>query len=232
MCKSATTALLLCATALAHAQDGGLTVSMGIKAWAAEWSSFTYAKDIVTNETVIALVDPVSRVLLVPSVSVRWGDWLASASAFSQGYDGQTRREWDVNAGWRLMPGVTFTVGYKSIAQVGTYRYKPKGWTIGANAAAPLSGAWSLYGSLGLGRMTTEQGGNVINKIVSFSPSPYRIVEVGIAYGLPMDGFASALNVALGYRTQVLVSKGVNDSGGGSANDLTQGASLTVSASF
>lgn len=225
-------AMVLWSASAAQAQDSSLTLSVGVKAWAAEWSTFTYVP-AANAAQVIAQVDPVSRVLLVPSVSVRWDDFLASASGFTQGYGNDERREWDVNAGWSVMPGVTLTVGYKSIAQLGDYSYKPKGWIAGVNAAAPLSGPWSLYGSLGMGRVKTRQGGNAENRIVSFAPSPYRITEVGLAYGLPMDGLFAfkSLNLAAGYRSQVLVSKGVLE-GGGSANDLTQGFSVSVSAVF
>lgn len=220
-------AVLVCCTAgTAHAQDAGLTVSVGLKAWSAEWSSFTYEQgQAVPAETV-------SRMLFIPSVVARWGDFYASVSGFRKSYGGDnSRREWDVNAGWQVLPGVAVGVGYKSLAQLGGgYRYEPKGPILSASAAVPLSGAWSLYGSLGLGRLKTPQTGD--DSIVKFSPGPYRITEVGIGYGLPVERPARSLTLTAGYRTQVLVSNGVNDDGSKRFNDLTQGLTLGVSAAF
>jgi hypothetical protein len=126
---------------------------------------------------------------------------------------------------------VAVGIGYKSVAQLdGATRYEPKGLIASASAAVPLSGPWSLYGSLGLGRLKTPQYGD--DNIVKFRPGPYRISEVGVGYGLPVERFVQSLTLMAGYRTQVLVSNGVNNDGSKRFNDLTQGLTLGVTSSF
>jgi hypothetical protein len=218
--------LVLCLAGTARAQDAPVTVSAGLKAWSTEWSTFTYKN----GQPVPA--ELVSSTFFIPSVVGRWRDYYVSASGFQKSYSGGTRRhEWDLNVGWQPLPGIALGLGYKSYAQLdGIVRYEPKGPIASASAALPLSGAWSVYGSLGLGWLKTPGSGPA--NVVKFSPGPYRISEVGIGYGLPIHAYARALTLTLGYRTQVLVSNGINADGSGRFNDLTQGLTLGATVSF
>ena len=134
------------------------------------------------------------------------------------------RNEFDLNVGWLFAPGVAATVGYKRVGQkAGDFDYQLGGPTIGLSATAPLQGAFSLYGTLGLGRMKKAAGN------VDFD-ADYQLSEVGLAYNLGLSGIPRGLTFTLGYRIQVLNSKDALP--GQDARDLTQGFAFGLLAVF
>lgn len=228
MKKRCLAALVLCAAGAAQAQDSGLSVSAGLKAWNAQWTTWGYfplpgPAQVVTQE----LTE--DKLLLFPVVGVRYREFIASFSGIATTTfdypDGDTvrRNEYDVNIGWAFAPGVAATLGYKRLAQKAqSNNYELSGPTIGLSATAPLSGSFSMYGALGLGRL--KPTGNVD------IDADYQLSEVGFAYNLAMGGLPKALTFTFGYRMQVLKSKealGTRD-----ARDLTQGFTFGALASF
>ena len=212
----------------ASAQDGGLSVSLGLKVWNAQWTTFGYeplAPAILTQD------DLGEKRVLLPSLGLRYGDFIASVSAFTntsyRGTDGllDKRREYDAHVGYFVLPGLALTVGYKKIEQIGSAgKYAPAGPVLGLSASALLSGPISAYGSFGIGRMKTPSGNPI-----KFD-ADYRLSELGLAYGLRLDGWPKALTFTLGYRTQMLISKEAKP--GIDGRDPTLGFTLGVIAGF
>lgn len=230
MKKLGLTAVALCLAGLAQAQESGPSVSVGLKAWSTQWTTFGYDVN-GGGQTVITQVPAKDKVVLVPLLSVRWRDWVGSVSGYgSTDYEfvdggSNSRKELDANVGYLVLPGVAVTLGYKKVGQkAATDNYELAGLVAGMSATAPLSSSVSLYGSLGLGRMKDTAASTV-----KFD-ADYRLTEVGVAYTLPMERFTKALTFTLGYRTQVLSSKEALGSQDG--RDLTQGVTLGLLAAF
>ena len=223
----------LCSAGAALAQDPGLSVSIGARAWYTEWTTFSY---LVQGGDNVALtqVSASNKLLLVPLLSVRYGNFVGSASfvpstqfSFADGGSGK-RKEFDANIGYSVLPGLTFTLGYKSVSQRdGSTRYEPSGVVAGLNANAPLGGLFSVYGNLGLGRLKTPTSGG--KEVVKFK-ADYRLTELGLAYTLNAGGWPQRWTFTGGYRIQVMGSKeafGTQD-----GRDTTQGFTLGVIATF
>jgi hypothetical protein len=226
--------LLVCGTAHAQSDDWGFSV--GLKAWNASWSGFTYVE--APAGSLLTPVEAADKVVWIPSASLRWGPVVGVISGYTSanfrlGRDNVARRqETDFNLAWRLTPGLALSAGYKRLSQRAEYSYRPAGPVLGASASAPLSGTLAMYGNLGLGRLKTP-GPSADGKEVVFD-ADYRLIEVGLSWALPVDRFVSALNLTLGYRMQVLVSKnaGRETQAGLDARDLTEGLALGVTMRF
>jgi hypothetical protein len=224
----------------ALAQDSGVSVSVGVRAWRAEWSTFGYFPD--PNDPLVNLAltqEPAnSKLVLMPVVGVRYGEFSASISAmpstdfsFVSG-GGNRRQELDLNLGYDVIPGLTLTLGYKKVSQtdrVDGSRYRPSGPVAGLSGNASLSGPWSLYGSLGVGKFKTPAGDSIDFK------ADYRLTELGLAYALYGNQFVKRWTFTAGYRIQVLTSKDafVAPNGGSQDGvDTTQGFTLGAIATF
>lgn len=221
------------AAGAALAQDAGLSVSVGARAWYAQWTTFSYFTENNVNRA-LTQVSADNKLVLVPTVSVRYGDFVGTLSAvpsttftFADGGSG-TRKEFDLNLGYTVMPGLTMTLGYKKVSQRdGNVRYEPAGPVAGLSANAPLSGAFSMYGALGFGRLKTPTSGG--DEVVKFK-ADYRLTEVGLAYALNTGGLPMRWTFTAGYRIQVMGSKeafGTQD-----GRDTTQGFTFGALATF
>ena len=127
--------LALCSANAALAQDPGVSVSVGARAWYTEWTTFSYFVDENTNENLaLTQVSASSELAIIPIVSVRYRDFVGSISgipstdfSFDDGSSG-TREEFDANIGYFVMPGLALTLGYKKVSQSGDAgRYRPAG---------------------------------------------------------------------------------------------------------
>jgi hypothetical protein len=228
MNKGGLVVLALCSAGTALAQDAGLSVSVGARAWYTEWTTFSY---FVQNDVNLALtqVSADNKLVLMPIVSLRYGDFFGSLSAFPSTRfsfadgDSATRKEFDVNFGYAVVPGLALTLGYKKVSQGGSAgRYRPAGPVAGLSANAPLGGALSVYGSLGLGRLKTPSGDAIDFK------ADYRLTELGLAYTL--GGDRPRWTFTGGYRIQVMSSKDAFGSQDG--RDTTQGFTFGAIATF
>lgn len=233
-------ALALCA-GTAAAQEPQLTVTVGARAWYTEWTTFSYYVDPADNTRNLALiqVSADNELVLVPVANVRYGDFSVSASMFpstefsmTDGRQGR-RREYDLNLGYAVLPGLSVTLGYKKLLQTdGVYRYEPAGPLLGVYAGAPLDGPFSVYGSFAAGRLKTRASPD--EKIVQFK-SDYRLTEVGLAYSLNGGALVQRWAFTLGYRMQVMGSKEAFETQDGKTQDgrdVTQGLSFGVLATF
>ncbi len=228
----------LCPVGAAQAQDPTFSVSVGGRAWYTEWTTFSYfTQPDASGKPVNKALTQVSaddKLTLVPTFSVRWQDWSGSLSAlpstrfsFADGGNG-TRQEFDANVGYSVMPGLALSLGYKKVSQRdGPSRYEPAGPVAGISGNAPLGGAFSLYGALGIGRLKTPSSGG--DEVVKFK-ADYRLTELGLAYTLNTEGRLRRWTFTAGYRIQVISSKqafGTQD-----GRDTTQGFTFGAIATF
>lgn len=218
------------AAAPAQAQDGGLAFTVGARAWYTDWTTFSYYPGTPGVDPVaLTQVSAKGKLVVMPTASVRWNDFFASVSgmpserfSFDDGTDGR-RSEFDVNAGYAVLPNLALTLGWKKVSQSGSAgRYRPSGPVIGASANAPLGSGLSLYGSLGVGRLTTPPGDDIRYK------ANYQLAELGLAYTLNAD--RPRWTLTGGYRIQLMSSKDALGSQDG--RDTTQGLTVGASATF
>jgi hypothetical protein len=252
---SALGATLFCISYGAGADDATqASVTIGLKAWGTEWTSW---EPYLNKGADVRIIEPVSsgtEVALIPQASVRYGDWLGSASYFvnktyslSGAIDplsgntltlSPTRKEFDVNGGYYIFPSLAVTLGYKHIEQdFGTASYKWSGPTLGLSASAVLHPNLALYGafSLGLLRLNAstpdDAGKNSFDAI-------YSLGELGLAYvfntGLPNF----SLTLTGGYRVQIVDTRNFSLAtayGGYSQvelHDVTQGPVISLIGRF
>lgn len=224
--------MALCSANAALAQDPGFSVSVGARAWFTDWTTFSYYTDGGNPAQNLALTEVTANeeIALMPMVSVRYGKFVGALSGFmstSYSFDDGSRGErdeFDANVGYSVMTGLAITVGYKQIDQSdGPTHYRPRGPVVGLSANAPLGGAWSLYGNLGVGWLETPGGDEV-----KFD-ADYRLAELGLAYSLSTR-MPKSWTFTAGYRIQVLTSDDAFETQDG--RDTTQGFTVGVLATF
>ncbi|MCW5636750.1 MAG: hypothetical protein KIT17_25700 [Rubrivivax sp.] len=226
---------LVAGTALA--QDEGLSVSAGVRAWYTQWTTFSYFVDQGSMNLALTQVSGPAKWVAMPTASLRYGAWLGSFSAtpstrFDFAGESVKREEFDLNVGYAVLEGLNVTLGYKKIAERGpVFRYEPAGPVAGMSANAPLAGAVSVYGAVGAGRLKTPMGGGA--EVVKFKAS-YRLTEVGLAYSIPAGGFLKRWTLTAGHRVQVMHSKDALEVNGQSQEgvDTRQGFTLGALATF
>src|SRR6266478_3102105 len=136
----------------------GFSVTVGTKVWVNEWSS--WSNPTIGGQAAVVPIDSSTKVSLIPVVSLRFRDFYASFSTLlntSYTLSGQaqnsidaSRKEFDANVGYYVLPGVGVSVGFKSLSQTfGASNYRWRGPTIGASATAPIRGGTAAYGALG-----------------------------------------------------------------------------------
>jgi hypothetical protein len=224
-----------CCSGMALAQDAGLSVSVGLRAWYASWTTFSYLDDGKGGNLALVQSSADAKLVLLPAVSFRYGDFLGSFSALPATrfvLDGEigTRQEYDANFGYTVITGLTLTAGYKKVSQRGSSgNYRPAGPVMGMSGNAPLSGPFFLYGSFGAGRLKTPAGDDIQFK------ADYRLTELGLAYSLSADQWLRRMTFTAGYRTQTIFSKEAFTTRGGKAQDgvdRSQGFTIGVIGSF
>lgn len=219
-----TVLLLGCLAGAAQAQESNFDLAVGLRAWRAQWTTFSYDQN-QAGDTVLTQVQAKDRFVLIPVLSARYGDFFGSLSGFAPTtfttVDGNPnrRKEIEANVGWFFTQGVGATVGYKKLGQFGDgVNYDLGGPTIGLTATAPIRSGFSLYGTFGYGWLKSTSG-----SIVKFD-ADYQLSELGFAYSLGTGAIPRAVTFTLGYRIQILTSK--EALGAQDGKDTTQGFTL------
>jgi hypothetical protein len=231
MRRSLAVASLACVAGAAQAQDSNFDLSVGLKAWNTQWTSWGYIVNAQDENVGISQVPLKDKLVLIPQLSARYKDFVGSISGFTpttfEYLDGTTirRKEWDVNVGWLFTPGVSASIGYKFSGQFAPESFEMAGPTISVSGTAPIRGPFSIYGTVGLGRLKTTSKSSV-----GFDRVDYQLSEVGFAYSLGIGNIPKAVSFTLGYRMQVLDTKEAccTNFGPQNARDLTQGFTLGV----
>lgn len=228
---------------VAQAATDDFGVAVGLKVWSNRWTTNVPTSLPGLNGLVNLQFSTGQELVAIPSLSLRYRDWFLSGSVFpSKGYDvsgfGLDRKESDLNLGYRVVPGVILSLGYKQLSfrsgatvslggDLGLANYKATGPYIGTSLGAALGGGISVVGSFGVGDLKTKYEGSG-----RFS-SQYVLGELGLAYGLPVS-FAGlqGLSVGVGYRHQTLTVKNSAFAFGQRYRDVTQGVTMSVTGAF
>jgi len=152
---------------------------------------------------------------LLPSLAVRIGRWVLNGSYHIQttysapvpeggGVFDFKRKEWDLALGYAVLPNLVLSAGWKSIDigidQPGNDALPQSvaGPFVGVAISAPLSGAWSVYGSLAAGQPKFEIGGTKAGKT-----GDYLASELGFRYALgEWSPSLRSASLLAGYRSQ------------------------------
>jgi hypothetical protein len=180
-----------------------------------------------------------NELAVVPGVSVSYGKFFAAVSALPETeFDfvlprtgtklTAKRRELDINAGYYLIPGLAASVGYKGIDQdFPGQNLSWRGPILGLSGTVPLSDGWAFYGNFAVGFFQAD--GITDEKL----DARYFIVEPGLAYVFPFEGYLKTVALSLGYRVQSVETDNLplqfRDS---KVYDITQGLNFGVSAGF
>jgi hypothetical protein len=247
----------------------GFSVTVGAKVWVNEWSSWG-TPTTLDGQGVVVPIDSSTKVSLIPVVNLRFRDFYASFSTLlNTSYTlsgapvcGQatgscrqedsidaSRKEFDANLGYYVLPGLGVSVGFKSLSQgfaglqvagVQVRRGESLRWTgptIGATLTTPIQGGFAGYGAVGIGffkvSLPADPNAPPLNGDLNAN---YAVGEIGLAYGaggIPTIAVGSTA-FTLGYRFQAVTTKDYKVSAGGSTNangstdlrDVTQGPAL------
>lgn len=183
------------------AEPRNLSVTVGLKLWANEWSSWNFpgsSQSPTANATSIN-----------PSVTVKYNNFFVSGGFMpKKTYDvpgsvtGATsqasRKESDLSVGYYVHPQVAVTLGYKQITQTwGATDYVWKIPAVGVSAAAPIQDTKVfMYGNVALGWASVSTS-DATASVWKMKGGTYTTSEVGMGYS-----FAPNFRLTLGYKSQ------------------------------
>lgn len=213
------------------AESDGISVSLGLKTWISTWAT----PDVTPGAVSLRSVNSGSETAVIPQLTGRYRNWFVSGSTllstryqFSDSLSSfsATRNEWDVNAGYFLLPGLALSVGYKNVELDNRgVEFKVNGATLGLSGTAPISERVGLYGNLATGiNQKIESSGTRLD-------NDYTLFEGGLSYSFSNVGFAKNLAITAGYRAQIIKVKPPTPVAGELKED-THGLTLGLVASF
>jgi hypothetical protein len=222
----------------ASAADSDFTVTVGLKAWNNNWSSWNPVFENTSPPNAIVQNFEQNATSLIPSLSVRYKDFLLGGSYFAKrsysfgtqggNFGDVPRLEYDLSAGYYVLPTLAIIGGYKRVEQEfanGTYKFS--GPIVGISASAPLTGGFSLYGTAALGPMDLKEPNGVKRD------ADYRLGEVGLAYAFDAGGAGmKAVIGTIGYRSQAIITKLGGSRDGMKGRDTTEGLTIGIAAAF
>lgn len=238
--------------------DEAVRFTAGMRVWSNAWTSWDVYPPLQTP--VGSLPGAAenftagSRITAIPTLSLRSGEWLLSASQFNStrySFEGNAgafsarRDEVDALVGYYLLPTLAATLGYKQVKQDfgANAKFRYSGPTLGAAASAPLTAGFTLYASFGVGRMSTRLPVRDAAGRSTFDAN-YLLGELGLAYSLnpgPLGPTVKAATLTAGYRSQVLSTTGFgialdpsnpSISRSTKLRDTTEGLTLGLSLTF
>ncbi len=222
---------------------------IGLRLWRNEWTF----PGLAGNGRQFPLYHSADAELtFIPVLSARYKNFFVSGSYFPKtnySFNGQEvfylkegkytpsinavegeRTEWDINAGYYVLPSLTVTLGYKYIERDFTIirdgeRFEniatqnTSGPILGMSAGTPLSGKFGVYGSFAFGRLMTDWENRLEYD------TNYYLGELGLSYfsklnSIPMFDLAYA---HIGYRFQALIENYTALDSGTNSADYTQG---------
>jgi len=215
-----------------NSSESDIGISVGSRFWNATWNANSVRQ--LNNKDVVLHADSETSLVTIPVIAVRYKDFGASASYFtntdftlSDNIVTKTfsRKEWDLNASYFILPNLAAGVGYKDINWDGVKIYGP---TVSLSATAPLASGISMYGTIGYGWQVSEIFG--INDKLN---TKYTLGEFGLAYSTN-TGWNSlkAISFTAGYRNQKISINGSPIAGRRDINDITSGMTIGVIGRF
>lgn len=228
----------------ALAQEAAFNFTLGLKAWQAQWT--TWSTDISATDEfdVVTQVPAKDRLVMIPVFGLQYGRLVASLSAIPETAFQfrraditdiqQKRSEYEAIVGYYLARRVSVGLGYKQFTQKATnFTYQVAGPSVVGGFTAALRGPWSAYGNAAFGKLAATGKSTV--KV----DADYRLTELGVVHTIPLGEFLRAISITAGYRVQVVNARKlpIYDEGGNfsyfqDGRDLTQGFTLGLVASF
>jgi hypothetical protein len=212
---------------------------VGLKAWVTSWSTWNgfSGYDLDLNDVAhVYNVETSNTTAWIPSVSVRYKDFMVGGSYFTKrsydlgaGFRDVKREEFDLIGGYYVLPTLAVIAGYKEVNQwFANGKYKYSGPIVGFSASAPLTSGFSLYGTaaVGLGALDAKRPNGFT------TDADYRLGEVGLAYAFNVGGGVKSLIGTMGYRSQVIVTDMVGSLSSFKGRDTTEGLTLGITAAF
>ena len=217
---------------------GELHGTIGVRLMDMAWTSwFTSA----TTPVFVEYREANKETTVTPVASVRYKNFFLSGSYMLNkdfdfplpNYPRTERKEYDINLGYFIVPGLAASVGYKNVkydTSDGGYRWEAKGPTLGLSGSAPVSPYASLYGNFAYGwpKLHDDFAFNDKN-------GKYLLSELGLAFPLgaltpSMNGFVATV----GYRYQRIgaVANGDPSVAGRELFEYSQGAVIGFSYSM
>jgi hypothetical protein len=239
---AAATLAILSSPAMAQADNFWSEIhgTVGARLWNVDWSSWFQSSVPGSSTTIAQYRNADKETTFIPLVSLRYKEFLVSGSYMLPkdfqfpiaGYPATERREYDVNFGYFLAPGLVVSLGYKNVkyeSSDGEYTWNLKGPTLGMSGSAPLAQWASLYGNLAFGRPKLKD-----NAVFNDVRANYVLTEVGLAFPLTqMSDSLRGLVLTAGYRYQRIGAKpNVAPSPGHELFEHTQGPVLGLSFSM
>lgn len=219
-------ALLMCSLGNSAIAGDDLSITLGAKVWNNKWTSWDYyaptpLSSVASLPGASESFTSSSQAVFIPSLTVRYQDFLVTGGLFSKreyGFTGTAgtsfygkRDELDLHAGYYLLPTLAVTLGYKEVKQDFGSDFKYSGPIIGLVGSAPLTQGFSLYGNFGFGAMNANFPASVKdNSGKSSLRADYYLSEIGLAYSFDAKSFfpsAKALTATVGYRNQTLATQ-------------------------
>jgi hypothetical protein len=216
------------APAAAFAQDGGVKVTLGVKAWIHNWSTWFTC----SGTSLVCTSETGNETAIIPSVAVRFGNFFVAGDYTPEvEYDfvganrGVKRSEFSVIGGYYIVPQLAIAGGFKNQHQdfgpgfdinIGILMLGVQG------GAAIGDGGWFMYGNgfFGPGSVSDAQTGSVTSDEVF-----YYSTELGLGYRL-----TDHLALTGGFKYQTLRWDNIRN--GIPGNDLTNGWIFGLSFTF
>lgn len=235
--------LVLASGAQVAAADDDFGVAVGLKFWSNRWT--TNVPSIVPGLPPLINLQFTTgtEVALIPTLSLRWRQWFLSGGCLGKtDYEvsgfGLQREECDVNLGYRVLPGMVVSMGYKRLSflsgatlslgnTIGLASYKVDGPVLGLSLGTTVEEGLGFVGGLGTGRLKTQYEGT------GSYGTQYVLAELGLNYRLPKTwGGLDSLSIGAGYRHQTLSVKASVFAFGQRYRDVTQGPTLSITGTF
>ena len=211
---------------LAQGGSGDLGVFLGLKLWTNSWN-IPWLTRVLTIpnpanpssavfQDTLSMYQSTTRTVLIPVVGLRQGDVVLSASYFPKtGYEAASnsgvsthRTEFDITAGYYVVPPILLSVAYKgartdALSSEGGNEHI-QALLFGETGSFPVAGHWSVYENFayGVARDTSDHSDAAGN--TSWS-ARYQIGEIGVSYAWPRAGaghFPASVVASAGYRFQ------------------------------
>ena len=180
--------------------------TIGVRFWRTDWSTWYTVYPLEVSYAHAQLETTVT-----PVASIRYKDFLVSGSYLLEHgfrFPGNTteakRKEYDVNLGYFVFPGMAVTLGWKNLTYTNEglnhYKWVTKGLTAGVSGSAPIAPMVSLYGNVAYGRPKINDRDRYF---AGDTRGKYLLTELGLAFPLgQMNSALGGLVVTTGYRYQ------------------------------
>ncbi len=165
-------AVVLMAATGAYAQEKNWSVSLGLKVWANDWSTFVVNDDAANGTSITGFTSDSPTAAFLPTITFKYKNFFLNAGAFTSGTykfpdssqsfnlaccgnkvvttsQSAKRDEFDINLGWFFHPRLAATIGYKEVKQKYTTTFSAPGVVFPASPESTTTYKIPTIGLLG-----------------------------------------------------------------------------------